>query len=375
MHDAQQKWNALTPTEVRAARQSSYYWAVGFLIFDAALYLATVLGSVTLPFWTGGLACSVIAGFCTSGLLIIAHDSCHNSLTPCRPLNRIIGALAFLPALHNYSLWRHGHNFVHHLYTNQRGKDYVWEPLSPTEYRQLTRWKQMKYRFFRSFPGHYFYYTFEMWWRWRVFPQARYVGVVKPVYWWDLGLVMGWLLGLSAVLVIARCDAVAVPLTTWMEWPVAVSRGIAIPFLVSGMLMSTTEYMHHTHPAVHWYRDLHEENWSAYQAKVSVHVRYPQPLDWVVHWIMDHTAHHIQPTVPLYQLRGAQQLIESRTVEVITYDFSFRHLRDILRRCKLYDDRTGCWRDFVGHPTSASRCDKLSGPLQRSVTAVEGNEA
>lgn len=284
--------------EVRQAKQSSYLWGIGFFLFDAAAYALGIYWAIMGQSYALNLFGCVVAGFSTSGLLIIAHDACHQSLTPNRLLNRIIGTISFLPALHAYSLWRHGHNFLHHLHTNVRGKDYVWEPHSPEEYAELSDWERRKYRFFRSLPGHYFYYLCEVWWKRRFVPRKRYLGRIERVYWLDSTFVFLWIISLSCALLLIR---------GWGDWQLYIRspgvaigvlvHGVALPFLISSMLMSNTEYMHHTHPAIKWYRQ-RPGDWSLHQATVSIHVRYLQPVDWFLHWIMDHTAHHLQPTIP-----------------------------------------------------------------------------
>ena len=68
-----------------------------------------------------GLA--ALAGVFIANLAIIGHDAIHNSFTRIRWLNRFIGTLAFLPALHPYSRWEFHHNKVHHRYVAQLGVD------------------------------------------------------------------------------------------------------------------------------------------------------------------------------------------------------------------------------------------------------------
>lgn len=350
----------LQPAELRHAKRSSYAWGIGFFLFDAAAYALGVYMAVMEPNYAMNLLGCLIAGFSTSGLVIIAHDACHQSLTPNRKLNRIIGTIAFLPALHAYSLWRYGHNFLHHLHTNIRGKDYVWEPLSPAEYQSLSGWKKRKYRFFRSLPGHYFYYLCEIWWKRRFFPRKQFLSKVERIYWFDSFFVVLWIFTLSTILLFLRSRG---------DWQIyvqspsvalgVVAHGVALPFLISSMLMSNTEYLHHTHPSIKWFRKRNLD-WQQHQVVVSIHVRYIQPVDWFVHWIMDHTAHHLQPSIPLYQLRASQQLIDERIDQVLSYHFSFRKLLEITQRCKLYDDQTGCWKDFNGQSTSEVNIDHQS---------------
>lgn len=343
---------ALDQTELQNARRSSYIWGIGFFLFDLIAYSLGLHLAITGANITSRIFGSIVAGFATSGLVIVAHDACHQSLTPNRKLNRFIGTIAFLPALHAYSLWRHGHNFLHHLHTNIRGKDYVWEPLSPQEYSELNRFAQWKYRFFRSLLGHYFYYLSEVWWKRRFFPRKKYLEKTERVFWADTFIVFLWIISLSFVLLMVRCEG---DWTFYLQNPSVslgvIVHGLILPFVISSMLMSNTEFLHHTHPAIKWYR-VRSGDWQEHQATVSIHVEYIQPVDWFVHWIMDHTAHHLQPAIPLYRLRGSQNLVEQRFGQVLKYHFSFGSLVDTLRRCKLYDDEEGCWKDFHGRRTS-----------------------
>jgi omega-6 fatty acid desaturase (delta-12 desaturase) len=347
--------------DLRSLRAPSYGWGLGFLLFDASVYGVALYGAVTADELWKQLIWSVVAGFCTAGLLIVAHDACHQSLTPNRLLNRIIGTLAFLPALHAYSLWRHGHNFLHHLHTNQRGKDYVWEPLSLREYQQLSAWQKWKYRFYRSFVGHYFYYPCEIWVRRRFVPRRMHVGTITAEHWLDSLAVIAWMLLLSCLLIAVHAHHKGVAVNDMTLWAEPLLLGIGIPFFLNGMLNSDSTYLHHTHPAIHWSWDKPQEGWDLHQTRTSIHVRYPQPIDWFLHWIMDHTAHHLQPAIPLYRLKDAQQQLEQQHGEqIVSYRFTFAAMRDILKACKLYDDQQGCWTDFEGRPTSAARHQNTS---------------
>ena len=70
-------------------------------------------------------------------------------------------------------------------------------------------------------------------------------------------------------------------------------------------------FEHHTHPDVPWFDD--EAAWRAAGAQVActVHVILPMPCDALLHFIMQHTAHHLDVTIPLYRLRDAQRVVEN----------------------------------------------------------------
>jgi fatty acid desaturase len=103
-------------------------------------------------------------------LFLIGHDACHGALTDSDRLNSVIGRLAFLPSLTPFSLWHVGHNVVHHGFNNLRGRDFVWEPKSPEDYRNLSRWRRALERLYRSAAGPAPYYFLEIWWKRLYFP-------------------------------------------------------------------------------------------------------------------------------------------------------------------------------------------------------------
>ena len=120
--------------------------AVALLILDYSLWAAFMAGAVFCETATAQLLCSVAAGFCIGRLFIIGHDACHQSLTPHRNLNKWLGRIAFLASLTPFSLWDIGHNVVHHGYTNLKGFDFVWAPLTKEEYSQLGFFSRMRDR-------------------------------------------------------------------------------------------------------------------------------------------------------------------------------------------------------------------------------------
>lgn len=354
---------AFTTDEVRRFRVSSYAWGLGFTLVDGAAYLISLYGAITSSFWLSQFFWSVAAGFCASGLFVVGHDAAHNSLTPSRLLNRIVGTIVFLPLLHNYSLWRYTHNIQHHLHTNQRGKDFVWEPLSPREYWALNGWSRAKYRFFRSGIGHYFYYIFEVWAPRRIIPRRAKVDRMRYEYWIDTVIVAMGVVGLSAAVIWLRARHLGVPVNAVEYWVQPLVMGVVLPFFVGNMLQSHTDFVQHTHPAVHWFSQPTADKFEEHQTKVTIHVRHAPPVDWFLHWIQDHTAHHLQPAIPLYRLKDAQAIIDERHEgEVVAYRYGLRAVAQIINSCKLYDDEVGTWTDFAGNPTS---------PPQRSSVEID----
>ena len=170
------------------SRRTTAY-AILLLIFDYTLLLGALAGTVLITGWLGKIACGVAAGFMIGRLFIIGHDACHQSLTPHRRLNRVLGRIAFLPSITPYSLWDVGHNVVHHGYTNLKGFDFVWAPLTRDEFNALPLWRQALDRIYRSGWAPGLYYMIEIWWLRMFFPSQAYMGTRRSIFLWDCLLV------------------------------------------------------------------------------------------------------------------------------------------------------------------------------------------
>lgn len=201
---------------------------------------------------------------------------------------------------------------------------------------------------------------------------------MKAGYWLDFLAVVAWLVTISISAVALRSLVAEQPATDLWNWVEPLMLTVAVPFLVSEMLLSSSTFLHHCHPSVHWYSGATAGDWSGRQIRTSVHVRFPRVVDWLMNWIMDHTAHYAQPAIPSYHLKEAQRSIElQHRDEVVTYRRSLRAMFRILRECKLYDDEAGCWTDYSGHPTSESRrqLESTSRHMPEPGTGVSRHEA
>lgn len=323
--------------------------ALGLFALDVALFALTIAAVIVLRH----PALKVLAGLCCgiviARLFVLGHDACHQSYTDDRRLNAWLGRLAFLPSLTPYSLWDVGHNVVHHGYTNLRGFDFIWQPPTPEEFSAMSSGRRLLQRIYRSGWAPGLYYLVEVWWRHLYFPSPEHLPTRRRVFRRDSQLVSGfallWVLGLVAA---ARASEQSVLLL--------VATGFVLPFLVWNWIMGFIVYVHHTHPAIVWHAN--KAAWSSAVPFVSttVHLRFRRRAGFdagaLLHHITEHTAHHVDMSIPLYRLRAAQALLEERLPGAITIqDFSWRWYFDTARRCKLYDDRAGRWTDFAGQPT------------------------
>ncbi|MDP3856915.1 MAG: fatty acid desaturase [Stagnimonas sp.] len=334
----------LQPVSARDTPRALRLVAFDFLLFGLGLAALMLLRAPMLKLLLG-----LLLGLVIARLFILGHDACHQSFTPHRRLNRALGRLLFLPSLTPYSLWDVGHNVVHHGYTNLRGFDMVWEPLTLAEYQALPAWRQRLERIYRSGWAPWLYYLVEIWWRRMYFPSRRTMPTPRPVFVWDSLLVSGFAalwIGLLALGASASGQSVTLNLVT----------GFVLPWLVWNALIGFVVYVHHTHPAIAWYADKAEWSAAAPFVTTTVHLRLRLGgREWggLLHHILQHTAHHVDMSLPLYRLQQAQRLLEQRLPGyIVVQDFSWRWYFDTARRCQLYDYQRRCWTDFSGQPTA-----------------------
>ena len=82
-------------------------------------------------------------------------------------------------------------------------------------------------------------------------------------------------------------------------------------------------------------------------------MKFPRIIELAFANIFEHTAHHADKRMPLYNLPQSQSALERQYPgDVIVQRASFAHSRDVLKRCRLYDYRANRWTDFDGRYTS-----------------------
>jgi omega-6 fatty acid desaturase (delta-12 desaturase) len=330
--------NARLRQILRPFRAKADGFAVALFLADCAMYaVATAFAAGHFPLGIRLLS-GAAAGVLLAVLFVVGHDACHGSYTSRRWLNLSIGRIAFLPTLTPYSTWELSHNLTHHVYTNLKQLDYVWTPLSKSEYDALPEGRKKLERVYRHPLGLALYYPFEIWRKRLLFPSTRYVAPRKNIYIADSAL----------------CAAAFLLMFVWIAgYGVgAVLSAMVWPFAVWSWLMSWALLTQHTHQDVPWFDD--ESEWRAAQAqsRVTVHVVAPRPLNFLLHRIMEHTAHHLDVTVPLYRLAAAQEELERECSDIVIERWTPRSFLQHLRACKLYDYARQQWLDFDGNPTS-----------------------
>jgi omega-6 fatty acid desaturase (delta-12 desaturase) len=339
-------WRQRLPPERR--RRSTLRGCLYFAR-SAAAYGLLFVGASMAPAWWIGAACVVGLPFAIAALFVIGHDAGHHSLTSSRWLNRVLGRLALLPALHPYTAWTHAHNRLHHGGTCLKGRHPDFAPLDKEEFDRLPPWRRGLERFYRAPLGIGVCYAVDFYRRYLLFPAGRHRSPHVVRFHLDRLMVVAFLsLELWAAYALSAA-VVPTPLGRSLHAAVVV----AAPWGLWMYFMGVTTFVQHTHPRAAWYDD--EDEWQFYhvQLRSSTHMVLPGPLAAVLHNIMDHPAHHIDPTIPLYELPESQSLLEREAPEdSIVVPLTWREYLRICRSCKLYDYRRHCWLDFDGRPTT-----------------------
>jgi omega-6 fatty acid desaturase (delta-12 desaturase) len=316
--------------------------------FDVALYATGVAVAVLASaLWLKALGV-IVAGTATSTLFVLGHDAAHKTLVAGSRLNALLGRIAFLPCLHNYTLWIIQHNRLHHQSTNVRGLN-SFSPLSPDEYARLPAWRRALERLYRSAAGFGAYYLVERWWRDKFFPRASTPEAKRAPAWRDFALIAAWLALLGALLVALDAHAGHAAPVAAIVW------GFVLPFLVWNALMGTTAFLQHTNPRLPWFRTMAEARAAKSQAELAVFVRYPRWYDLLSHNIMQHPPHHVNPRIPWYRLAAAQRRIDELLgADAVTERMGLRYVLGLTRTCQLYDYDHQQWLDFAGRATTAA---------------------
>lgn len=347
--------NPANPTEATPASRKAL-----LLAFENAGFLRPFMAlAIDLSLFAGGLALvliesaiwlkylgSVLITAAIVRLFLIGHDACHGSFFKSDVLNHIFGRIAFLPSMTAFSLWDVGHNVAHHGFNNLKGRDQVWAPFSKEEFDALPRYRRLLERVYRSGAGWGLYYFLELWWKKLYFATRKQIGASRAKYHWDSALV-------TVTMALWITLVVAVAIETEQNVWVLLALGIVVPFALWNTIMGFVVFVHHTHPAIAWFQKRHE--WQRYRAYLTatVQVGFPFGIDRLMHNIMEHNAHHLNPRIPMYSLRRAQAVLTERFNDQFqAYRMTWQSYRDCVRRCKLYDFTNHAWLDFRGQVTS-----------------------
>ncbi len=320
----------------------------------AAAILLGIMAAVVEPLWQR-LLLSGASGIVIGSLFVLGHDAAHGGLVRSRTLNAILARIAFLPSLHNVTLWTFQHNRIHHQMPNVQGLN-SWSPDDLSQYRSRSPVRKALYRFYRSGFGTGLYYLVERWWKHKFAPIEPTDPAMRAAAWRDFAILVGWLV-------------VWIVLVGWISYRVgraspieSAGFGVVIPFLIWNQAMGLTVLLQHTDPSVRWYRTQADAQADCGQEARTVHVRVPRWYGLMTHDIMEHPAHHVNPAIPCYRLHAAQ----TRLNEVLgAHAIVVGPLKILstIRKCKLYDYECHRWIGYDGSETAATRSP--SGSMEK----------
>ncbi|MDQ6941193.1 MAG: fatty acid desaturase [Candidatus Eremiobacteraeota bacterium] len=319
--------------------------AVALVAVDTVAYAGCFWALLIVPSVVAKFALGVLLAAITGRLFVLGHDACHGSFTPSRRLNDAIARFTFLPSLTPLGRWRLGHNQTHHAYTNRRGLDFVWAPFSPPQWRALPLARRLLERIYRSAAGHGLYYFIDIWCGYLLVPRPGTGASRRVAHAFEL------LLMFVTTAVVASV-VVATARYTGQNPVLLILVAMTWPFAVWNVQMGFAIYHHHTDPAIRWYR-ASDPAPNDVQLDATQHVIFPGTFNAMFHNIFEHSAHHVDPLIPLYNLPAAQTALRERYGEgVRAKRWTLGGFLDTVRRCKLYDYDAACWTDFRGNRTS-----------------------
>lgn len=344
-------------------RQRAWVPGLATFLLPGLAWLLTLTGVMFAPWWAK-VPLGALNGIAVGVLFIVGHDACHGILLPRRWLNRIAGRFCLMPALHPYTAWVHNHNGLHHAFTNVKEKDPGFPPLSPDEYQALPAIRRWLYRQKRTWYGLGLLYFLDMWVKWEVLPAANRAPRNRRAYRLDRLLIAVFGLTWIGVLIVAAQG-------NWLEASGLVLVGFVLPQAVWNWLIGFIILQQHTHPRVPWYSELDRPSPTYFQAQVRAtpHLFFPAGFRWMMRHVMDHTAHHADPSVPLYHLSDAQKSLEKGyRRDIVRVIWTVGGFLRMLRTCRLYDYHTHRWVDYDGTPLTASLLAPLTPTPVEAVT-------
>lgn len=283
-----------------------------------------------VPLW-------ILSGFTVSALFIVGHDAAHGALFKQGWLNGLVGRIAMLPSLHVYESWVVGHNRVHHGHTVKEHLDFVWHPVSPEQYAAMPLRHRLRHRVEWSFAGPGLYYGRDVWWNKmvRFDPPKRFASRIRR----DNALVAAFFVVATAGLLLAGGSLLG---GLWLWFKVLV-----VPFMAFCTVIGWAVHVHHIDRDIRWWG---RKDWDKHKGQVegTTVLHAPWYLNLFVHWIFEHSPHHVDTRIPMYNLpRAARALIDEFPDDVVERDLRFAEYLRNTRACKLYDMEQGEWLTYA----------------------------
>ncbi|MCX7124916.1 MAG: fatty acid desaturase [Gammaproteobacteria bacterium] len=305
-----------------------YFFDIMFFLFGMFLVFFSPRGGLQL---IGGL----LSGVATVMMFVWAHDAAHGALFKKDKIAEFLGTIAMLPSLNIYRMWSFGHNKVHHGFASFTPIDWIWRPLAPREYQALSLFQRLLYRVERCFFTSAFHYFRRIWWeqmlcfnpgkdkqQCRYYRNGKFLVLIYGVMMSALGYFFaGGLVGIIAAVI--------------------------LPFIVFNYFIAIIVYLHHTHPDIAFFDKKNEWSHSVGALYCSTIIHCSKISRILLHNIMIHVPHHLDPRIPFYNLPQAHKALKDKYGEYFhEYHFKWRYMLDVFKQCKLYDFEKKLWMTF-----------------------------
>ena len=259
---------------------------------------------ITLPL-------AAVAAFFLVRIFIIQHDCGHQSFTRFRKGNNIIGFISSFFSTIPYKSWSKMHN-AHHTHNRQLDHRGLGDTffLTTDEYNERSRWGKFTYRVFRS-PIVQF-----------VIAPMLYLTVIVRI---SLFRLKGWKKGqwmhiVNNLLLVVIYTLLAMILG-WKEFLIVQGSILA----VFGVIAFWFFYVQHQHEDNY---NEYKDNWDHLMASIkgSTFYKLPKLFNWLSGNIGYHHIHHLNPSIPSYQLVACSEEnpILNEYVNVLTFRESLK---------------------------------------------------
>ena len=330
----------IAPEAYKKSMKKTFLW-FGIDLFFYVTMMYGVLISHSIIF---KLVFGFLAGLAASSMFVWAHDAAHGALFKNKLVADILGTIFMLPALNMYRLWVYGHNRVHHGFTSFSPLDWIWRPLTISEYRGLSKLRKLLYRVERSLYGCGLHYIYKVWWPKMVMFNPN-----------DIDAKSTFAIKLDKFIVAIFAIAVAVPYYIYGGGFMGVIAGLVLPFIVFNYVISLVVYLHHTHPNIPFFDERAEWNHTIGALYCTTVIYSNWLIDSLLHHIMVHTPHHVDIRIPFYRLKTALVGIKENYGQYLhEYKMDMVTLKHIFKSCKLYDYHKHIWYDFAAAKTLAN---------------------
>lgn len=330
-HELSKIRKSINPIAYKKSMFKTFFW----FTLDLVFYLLTMYGVFVTQSIPLKLIFGILAGIATSSMFVWAHDAAHGSLFKNRVISEILGTLFMLPSLNMYRLWSYGHNRIHHGFTSYSPLDWIWRPLTISEYRELSNIRRFFYRIERNLYGCGLHYIYKVWWPKMVMFMPEDFTTKKK-------------LGMIANKMITVVFAIAISVVFYSHGGfISVLSALIVPFVVFNYVISLVVYLHHTHPDIPFFDERNEWNFTIGALYCTTVIRTNWLIEKITHDILIHTPHHVDIRIPFYRLKPAFKSIQVNYNQYLhEYRLNIQILKHIFKSCKLYDYKNHVWYTF-----------------------------